>query len=200
MIFIYGDSHANSNFNNITVPVINKYENSVTMFRIGRYNSIVNFHVNDLDYENIYCFSYGEVDCRCHVQRQKNLNKDEDEIIKELVCQYFKTIQNNIIKYKKIIIVAVIPQTRQQDFETLHGSILHEFPFVGTDMDRVRYTEKINKEIEKLCHNNSYIYFNPYSYYTREDGTLKFELSDTTVHLRDNRHFLDEFYKLIGSL
>ena len=200
MIFIYGDSHAHLNFKNTELPVVDKYKPSVTMFRIGRDNCIVNFDINDLDYENIYCFTYGEVDCRCHIQKQINLNRDEDEIIKELVVDYFNTIKNNIVKYKKIIIIAVIPPTRQSDYEIIHGPILHEFPFVGTDMDRVRYTEKVNKEIEKLCHINSYIYFNPFSYYTRPDGTLKHELSDKTLHIGDNTYFLNEFNELIRNL
>ena len=45
----------------------------------------------------------------------------------------------------KIIIVGVIPQTKQSDYEILNGPILHEFPFVGRDEDRVRYTNKVNK-------------------------------------------------------
>ena len=92
MIFIYGDSHACFSFKNITIPVINKYEFSLTMFRIGRDNVIINFDSNDLDETNIYCFNYGEVDCRCHIQRQINSGREEDDIITELVDRYFLTI------------------------------------------------------------------------------------------------------------
>lgn len=42
--------------------------------------------------------------------------------------------------------------------------ILHEFPFIGTDEDRVRYTKKMNELLEKLSNKNGYIYFNPYDY------------------------------------
>ncbi len=74
--------------------------------------------------------------------------------------------------------VGVIPPTKQTDFEGHRGPITHEFPFVGSDDDRVRYTSKINNLLEAEANNNNYIYFNPYSYYTRDDGTLKHELSD----------------------
>ena len=88
-----------------------------------------------------------------------------DDVIQELVNNYIRTIQNNTIDIDvKIIIVGVIPPTKQNDYE-----ILHEFPFVGTDEDRVRYTNKVNKLLEEISNYNNYIYFNPYSYYTRDD-------------------------------
>jgi hypothetical protein len=118
-----------------------------------------------------------------------------------LVNNYFLTIINNVVnKNLKIIIVGVIPPTKQYDYELLYGPILHDFPFVGTDEDRVRYTNKVNNKLEQLSKNNNYIYFNPYSYYTRQDGTLKHELSDSTVHLGDNSHFLERFNDILVRL
>ena len=73
---------------------------------------------------------------------------------------------------------------------------MHEFPFVGKDEDRVRYTNKVNKLFEELSNKNGYIYFNPYLYYTRPDGTLKHEFSDSIVHLRNNNFFLESFMDL----
>jgi hypothetical protein len=99
----------------------------------------------------------------------------------------------NITSYKKVVVVAIIPPTRQKDYEKLNGPITHEYPFVGTDNDRVRFTRKANKLIEQLCLQNEYIYFNPYNHYTNEDGTLKHELSDSSVHIGNNYMFLKEF-------
>ena len=42
----------------------------------------------------------------------------------------------------------------------------------------------------------NYIYFNPYSYYERPDGTLKSEFSDSNVHLGNNSVFLEQFMYL----
>ena len=196
MIYIYGDSHANHFFKNLKIPHVNHYQNSITMFRIGRDNKIVNFNNNHHDLSSIICLAYGEVDCRCHIQRQINLDRNEDEVIHELVDNYFKTIKNNVINYKKIIIVGVIPPTMQSDYESLHGPILHEFPFVGTDTERTRYTKKVNHRLEEKCIINNYTYFNPLAYYTRDDGTLKYELSDSVVHLGDNSFFLEKFVAL----
>jgi len=128
------------------------------------------------------------------------LGRDEDIIIEELVSNYFSTLKHNIQLHKKIIVVAVIPPTNQNDYEHINGPIMHDFPFIGNDSDRVRYTNKVNRLMKELCITNGYIYFDPYIYYTREDGTLKYELSDKSVHLGDNSVFLEKFtetYNLI---
>lgn len=201
MIYIYGDSHGNISFRNLNVNNTNYYQNSITMFRIGRDNSIINFNKHEINTNDIIILCYGEVDCRCHIQQQIKLGRNEDDIINELVNNYFKTIKNNTMDNNiKIIIVGVIPPTKQNDYEILHGPILHEHPFVGSDEDRVRYTNKVNKLLEVISNYNNYIYFNPYSYYTREDGTLKHELSDSTVHLGDNSFFLEKFVELYSTL
>jgi hypothetical protein len=201
MIYIYGDSHANFSFKNLKLDNKNYFYPSITMFRIGRDNSIINFNKDEICKNDIIILSYGEVDCRCHIQRQINNGRIEDDIINELVNNYYQTIINNIVnKNVKIIIVGIIPPTKQYDFESLYGPILHEFPFIGKDEDRVRYTIKLNKKLEEFALNNDYIYFNPYSYYTRDDGTLKYELSDSNVHLGNNEYFLEKFYDIYNEI
>ena len=186
MIYIYGDSHAGVSFKNLKLNYIDLHQPSITMFRIGRDGIVINYNKDIIKKDDIIILSYGEVDCRCHIQRQINLGNNEDDVINDLVCNYFKTI-NHIDA--KIIIVGIIPPTKQTDYETIHGPILHEFPFVGSDEDRVRYTKKVNKLLEEFSLINNYTYFNPYYYYERPDGTLKHELSDSIVHLGDNSFF-----------
>jgi hypothetical protein len=201
MIHIYGDSHAFNSFKGIKLDYKDKHCPSITMFRIGRDNIIINFDETDIRSSNeLIIISYGEVDCRCHIHRQIASGKDEDHIIDELVNNYFITIIRNVPTYCKIMIVGVIPPSKQDDYESINGPVLHEFPFVGTDEDRVRYTRKVNNKIEELSLLYNYIYFNPYAYYTRDDGTLKYELSDKSVHLGDNTVFLDKFYEIYKSI
>ena len=199
MIYIYGDSHANYCFKNLSIPHLKYHENSITMFRIGRDNLIVNFNKEFIAAAAAAAtativFTYGEIDCRCHIHRQKGLGRDEDEIICELVNNYIDTIKNNTEGLDaNIFIVAVIPPTKQSDYELLNGQITHEFPFLGCEADRVRYTSKVNTLLELSSVKHGYTFFNPYDYYRRADGTLKYELSDNTVHLGDNGHFLEMF-------
>jgi hypothetical protein len=201
MIFIYGDSHGDHCFKRLepAIQIKNLYEMSITMFRVGRDNKILNFNKSDVDMNDTVILSYGEIDCRCHIQRQINTGRNEDDVITELVDNYFRTIQNNLSN-NKIIIVGVIPPTKQSDYEKLNGPITHEYPFVGTDQDRVRYTNKVNRLIEHRCATRGYIFFNPFDYYTRPDGTLKYEFSDSTVHLGNNTVFLEKFIEMYNSL
>ena len=199
MIHIFGDSHSQYSFNNLELQYIDNSWSSITMFRIGRDNIIIRFNKNNIKPNDIIIIGYGEVDCRCHIQKQIDLGNNEDSVITELVNKYFISLKNNINCSKKIIIVGVIPPTNKDEYEQKNGPITHEFPFIGKDCDRVRYTKKVNILIEELCINNEYIYFNPYDYYTREDGTLKSELSDSNVHLGDNSIFLEKFMNLVSN-
>jgi len=82
----------------------------------------------------------------------------------------------------------------------MHGKILHEFPFIHSDEKRVIYTKKKNNLLNEYCKKYNYIFFNPYDYYTREDGTLKHELSDSTVHIDNNLHILKKFISLYNEI
>ena len=200
MLYLYGDSHVRFSFKQLPIPHKNYHEPSITMFRIGRDNTIINFNSDEHNSNSIICIVYGEVDCRCHIQRQVDLGKEEDIVITELVERYFITLQNNIRANKRVIIVGVIPPMRRRAYEDIHGPILHEFPFVGTDDARVRYTRKINAMICQLCRQYGYIYFNPYERYENEDGTLQYEYSDQACHLGNNSYFLEEFIKLYHTI
>jgi hypothetical protein len=199
MIYIFGDSHANFSLKNLPLPHVNLFENSITMFRIGRDNIIIKFNKSIDTVENVLVFVYGEVDCRCHIGKQIALGRTEDDIIQELVSKYFLTIKNNV-NNAKVIISSIIPPTRQNECEAVNGPITHEFPFVGSDDDRVRFTEKMNIQLQEKCKENNFIFTDLFPFYRRPDGTLKYEFSDNTMHVKNNTHCLEEFLTTISSL
>lgn len=197
MIYIYGDSHSSFSFRNLKFDNTDLNCPSITMFRIGRDNIIINFDKENIQKNDIIVITYGEIDCRCHIQRQINLGLNEDDIINKLVNDYFKTLKNNFTDIDvKIIILGVIPPVKQYDFEQINDPLFSDVKFIGSDEDRVRFTNKMNTLLEELSNENNYIYFNPYSYYTRPDGTLKYEFSDGKVHLGENTFFLERFNDL----
>ena len=197
MIYIYGDSHGNFNFKNLNLIHKNCYHNSITMFRIGRDNIIINFNKSEIKENDTIVLVYGEVDCRCHIQKQIDLGKDEDAVIREIVTNYFITIKNNVPEKTNIIIVGVVPPKYKSNDETKENNdIINMFPIVGTNLDRVRYTAKVNALLEEMSNIHNYNYFNPYYYYTSPDGTLKPELSDNGVHILKNVFFLEKFMEL----
>ena len=200
MIYIYGDSHADFTFRNIKVPHRNYFCTSITMHRIGRDNTIVNFNREDHDEDSIICFLYGEVDCRCHIAQQIHRGRNEDDIILTLVDTYLNTIYNNVKVYNSILVFAVVPPTQQTQYEQINGPIQHEFPFVGTDEDRVRFTKKMNTLLEIKCSEYKYIFINPYESYTMENGCLRHELSDGSVHISKNEEIHNIFYEVIEKI
>ena len=197
MIYLYGDSHVQHSFAKLTQPHQNLSQPSVTMFRVGRDKVIPNFDPNSHDEQSVVCFAYGEVDCRCHVQRQVDLGRGEDEVIHELVQAYVEALRSCMGQRRLAVVVAVIPPTRRAAYEAVHGPIRHEFPFVGSDQDRARYTEKMNRAIQTLC-KGKFLFFDPYTHYTDPSGCLPYELSDGLVHVRDSRQVVHEFNQLLA--
>ena len=200
---IYGDSHALLSFRNLQLEHRNLFQFSTTMFRIGRDNQIVNFTPNQVSKARIFCLAYGEVDVRGHIGKQVNYGRHHENVCKELVDAYLLTIQRNITQFKAIVIVAISPPTASKDHEScnIHSEITGgPIPFIGTDSDRVIYRNRMNELLQEGCSKLGYIFFNPYSFYTRDDGTLKYELSDKCIHVEQNIHILNEFQKMMVSL
>jgi hypothetical protein len=206
-IFVYGDSHASYNFIQL----------AITMHHVGRNNCIANFDptVHDTytsfpisfhkstcltfrksdfwsNQDSIIILCYGEIDCRCHIQRQINASgRTEDEVIQDLVNAYFQTIRNNVIIYKQIIVCAVIPPMHQDKYESVHDALATaalppRLSFVGSDEDRVRFTQRMNFYLQQKCTEYQYTFMNPYDGYADESGCLKNELSDTLCHIKDS--------------
>lgn len=199
MIHIYGDSHARSNFVNLKWPHHNHSQSSVTMFHVGFKRHIYGFVPEHLDQNNTFVFNYGEVDCRCHIERQRLLGREVHEIEQTLVNDYINMIKNTITQYKRIVIVAILNPMRRLEYETIHGPIDHEFPFVGDDGTRVTYTKQMNALLKTACETHGFIFFDPFGdYYCRDDGTLKFEISDTIVHVAKNLPILEQFDALMN--
>jgi hypothetical protein len=197
---IYGDSHAILSFTGMKIPHRNLFEFGKTMYGIGRSNTIVNFDKNQLSPDRIFCFVYGEVDVRGHVGKQVVLGRNYVDICTELVDAYFRTIQYNVKEYKAIIVVAITPPTDPADHNREDHTHEMPMPFVGTNGERVIYTELINNLIQDRCKTYNYHYFNPYDIYKRPDGCLNYLLSDKCLHVGDNTHVLEMFQKLYDTI
>ena len=200
---IYGDSHAMLSFRGLPLEHRNLFQFSKTMYRVGRDTELLQFYPSHNNVKRIFCLAYGEVDVRGHVGKQVQLGRTYESVCKELVDAYIKTIQALIVQYKAIILVAISPPTAAEDHlpcqvhtEAGGGPI----PFIGTDAERVIYTAYMNSLLEESCRRNGYVFFNPYIPYTREDGCLRYELSDTCIHVGKNAHILNEFMSCIREI
>ena len=107
------------------------------------------------------------------------------------------TLRSCIGDHGLVVIVAIIPPTRRAAYEAVHGPIGHEFPFIGSDHDRVRYTKKMNQALQTLCQGSEFKFFDLYTQYTDTSGCLPSELSDGNVHVGDRHHVVEEFGQLV---
>jgi hypothetical protein len=150
--------------------------------------------IRDYDVKNgeTVCFCFGEIDCRCHINKTHANYKDT---INDIVDSYFDAIKQNIDGFMNLIVMVynVIPPVR-------HGTIEDnpDFPLTGSDEERKLYTEYMNGRIRDKCIENSFLFFNVYKDYCDEDGFLKYELSDGNVHIQDNRYIEENIKRLFN--
>ena len=193
MIYIFGDSHARFNFINLKTEHIILEVSSITMHRVGRDREILHFEKSYNNKEDFFIFCYGEIDCRVHVKKQIELGREKQEIIQTLVEAYIYSIKSIVTEYKKIIICAVPPTTRESDYHIIHNN----FPFYGTENERVEFTQLMNLSLQKEAEKNGFCFLDYYEYYARDDGTLKYELSDQCVHIKENQYIHEKLYTLV---
>ena len=196
-IYIYGDSHARFNFENLSIPNINLNQNSITMFRIGRDNMIINFSNEHNGPNNTFILCYGEVDCRCHIGQQIRNRREIEEVCESLVSNYFNTIKNNITEYKQIIICSIVPTMDQNYFESIYGPITHEFPFVGDDNERINNTNIINKKLKEYCEKYNFKFLDFNSEYSNSNGTLNVDDSDNIAHILKNEIIHKKLFEIL---
>ncbi len=166
-----------------------------TMYRVGRDAlNALNFAEYDVHENDIVITVFGEIDVRCHIIKQAELqNQPVINIIKRLVDNYINTVIENKNNYKNIICIinAVIPPTDQINNPN--------FPIYGTLMERIIVTNDLNSYLKEQCFKNNIIFFDPYAKCKLSDGQLDPVMSDGNVHLGNNgKLFLhQEFRKIL---
>jgi len=72
----------------------------------------------------------------------------------------------------------------------------NNFPFYGTNEERVENTLRINSYLKEAT-KNTFLLLEYHDYYARLDGTLKYELSDHCVHIKENTYIHEQLFKLL---
>ena len=201
-IYSIGDSHADFSFRNII-----KDENCrvnlgpITMHRIRRdkadFLELYKKHRDkDFDKDSFVIFCFGEIDVRCHINNQIiSQQKKENQIIKELVLDFVNHIKEQKNIFKEVGILSITPP----------GSILwaaqnNEFPFIGSDFERSRYTIKMNSMLKKLCEYNGIHFIDVYSEYSDNKGMLLRNLSDGGVHIGMTSYVEKELNNILNGI
>lgn len=195
-IHTFGDSHASkihSHWGYIKLPNVNIICNHIggkLMYTFGRLGlKLLNIRKYGVKENDIVIFCFGEIDCRNHVDKHVSEKKPYKNVIDELVINYFDSINKNKILYKnniKICVYNVVPPSRAFPV----GSN-HPHPFLGSDEERKLYYNYMNSKIKELCKMNNFIYFDIYKQSCDENGFLRKEFSDGSVHLRHTEHSIN---------
>ncbi len=183
-IHTIGDSHSGSGWTNI----IRHHLGPVLCYSFGQEKlnrcDIRDYNIQDGD-TIIFCL--GEIDCRCHVNKHIKDTITYQDIINNIVNNYFEAIQLNVsisqLKLKNVCVYNVIPPI--QRYNTWENP---EFPYLGSDEERKQYVLYFNEKIKEKCIEKGYIFFDVYNHYSDENGFLRKDLSDGTVHINDGIH------------
>jgi len=140
------------------------------------------------------CFSFGEIDCRAHIHKQKD---DWRGLILMLVDKYIEAVMANVEQFEglTIMIMCVPPVARK--------SVINDnpqFPTLGSNEERKTYTEYMNDRLKLLCDKAGYIFFDVYDDYCDEEGYLNMDLSDGNVHIRDSRYMEEKLIKIYDEI
>jgi hypothetical protein len=137
----------------------------------------------------IFCF--GEIDCRCHVHKHITETNTYQNIINNIVNDYFEAIKLNIttcqIEFKNICVHNIVPPIQKHNTPENPS-----YPYLGTDEERKKYVLYFNEKLKEKCSEYGYVYFDIYDKYTDSNGFLDKSLSDGIVHI-DNLKYIEEF-------
>ena len=138
-------------------------------------------------------FCLGEIDCRCHIHKHITETTTYQDIINNIVDNYFEAIELNVyisqIKLKNVCVYNVVPPI--QKYNTWECP---EYPYLGTDEERKRYVLYFNKKLKEKCIEKGYIFFDIYNNYIDKNGFLRKDLSDGNVHI-GNGIYISNFIK-----
>ena len=180
-IHTIGDSHSENGW----TGVIKHHLGALLCYSFGKEKlyrcDIRKFNIKDGD---TIVFCLGEIDCRCHINKHITNTTSYQDIINNIVDNYFDAIELNIsisqIKLKNVCVYNVVPPI--QKYNTMENP---QYPYLGTDEERKQYVLYFNEKIKEKCNEKKYIFFDIYNNYIDENGFLRKDLSDGNVHIRN---------------
>jgi len=194
----YGDSHISQHsswdkFNIAGLRVSCNWLGPKLMYSFGRDNMMV---VNKVQPNDIVLFSFGEIDCRCHVGKYKSNWK---KCINDMTNAYFKTIANNLIKQPKLTtcVYNIVPPVERALPKNAWLEKDNKLPAVGTDNDRKTYTIYMNSVLQHQCDVYGFTFIDIYTKYIDDSGYLNSELSDGNCHIKDIKYVQNKLIELV---
>jgi hypothetical protein len=177
-IYTIGDSHCIHSWNKIPgVTILSR--GPMTMFSLGNGDFDM---VGEILDGSIAVFCWGEIDCRCHVHRHPPYQSCIDMLVYNYRQRILKSLENrNVIPF---VLLIAPPVYRQDSGENL------SFPFLGTDDERKLYVNYMNSKLRDLS-KDGIMSFDVYDKFCDSNGFLNRDMSDSHVHMTDERPFIE---------
>lgn len=187
-IHTIGDSHSGNGW----MGIIQHHLGAVLCYSFGKEKldrcDIRNFKIENGD---TIVFCLGEIDCRCHIHKHITQTITYQDIIDDIVDNYFDAIETNVsisqIKLQHVCVYNVVPPV--QKYNTSENP---DYPYLGSDEERKQYVLYFNEKLKEKCIEKEYIFFDVYKNYVDENGFLRKDLSDGNVHI-GNGFYISKF-------
>jgi len=186
-----GDSHSRFGWQSMRVPGVQIHVHHIgpkLMHSFGRDGPpMLGGALRDVAAGSVVCFCFGEIDCRCHVHKQvEGQGRALDDVTSALVDAYMRAIAQTVDGQAWAVwVYNVVPASRRDS--TPNNA---EYPFLGTDAQRVAYTRAVNAHLRSACAERGHTFVDVHDAYADADGLLVKGLSDGCVHIADVRYLV----------
>ena len=166
----------------IPITIYGLLRNGLNIYEIG--NTLGNLHelynIKQDDYV-IFYYGFNDIQRSIHLHYKNNWEYGIETIFYDYV-NYINLLRTtyNI----KPIISCIYPNPRKDACE--------QNP-TGSYEERIKYTNHANKTLKKCCYNNEISFLDIYDYITDENGFIKKELTNDSIHLDYNNEELRTF-------
>ena len=191
-IHTIGDSHCWSPWVQVPNTICHNIANCLA-YSVGR-DGLNRLNIKSYDViqpNDIVVFCFGEIDCRCQINRFVTKTKTYENIISDIVAKYIEVVKMNLNNVNKNLTVGIYNVVPPQKLSYPENP---EFPFRGSPLERLNYVKTFNSELKKYCDSEGFTFVDIYDKYADTDGFLNSKYSDGHVHIVDPV-FLIEYLK-----
>jgi hypothetical protein len=192
-IHTIGDSHSKFGWDGISIV---HHLGPILAYSFGKNPcrlDIKSLRIRDGD-TIIFCF--GEIDCRCHVNKFITDKKSFEMIIDNIVENYVDAIITctRDLMNCKICVYNIVPPVKKT--ETKENPL---YPFIGSDAERKTYVEYFNMRLREVCRCKNIYFIDVYEKYCDDDGFLNKCYSDGHVHIKDGNFIREAIRYILNS-
>lgn len=208
IIHCIGDSHASffSGYDEIQPQFPDQSRNLYPFFRSYRLGAVLAYNlvnlntreqgreklldlISSLDTGAAVLLCFGEIDCRCHLLKQADIqNQPLEAVVGNCVKNYFSAVDELIERKFKVLVWGVIPSARSSN---------EDYPTYGSMEQRNECTAQFNRQLKEECLKRGIAFISIFDNLINGQKETKLEYYFDTIHLGQVARYmvLKEFKK-----